>query len=40
LDLITKDFARRILLSAGIEDKRVEQIFNHAKELVEKVSRR
>ncbi len=33
-DLITKDFARQILLSAGIEDKAVHSIFEHSEELV------
>lgn len=35
-DLITKDFAQRILLSAGIEDKAIDSIFQHARKLVAK----
>ncbi len=35
-DLITKDFAERVLLAAGIEKKAVEHIFHHASALVEK----
>lgn len=35
-DLITKDFARRILLSAGIEDRAIDSIFQHARKLVAK----
>ncbi len=35
-DLITKDFAERVLLAAGIEKKAVEHIFHHARALVEK----
>lgn len=36
-DLITKDFARQILLSAGIEDKIIHSIFEHSEELVKRV---
>ncbi|MFZ5908262.1 MAG: histidinol phosphate phosphatase domain-containing protein [Nitrospirota bacterium] len=39
-DLITRDFARRVLLASGIEDNRIESIFEHAKLLVEKLRRR
>ena len=35
-DLITKDFAERVLRAAGIEKRAVEQIFHHARALVEK----
>ena len=35
-DLITKDFAERVLLAAGIEKRAVEHIFHHARTLVEK----
>jgi histidinol phosphatase-like PHP family hydrolase len=35
-DLITKYFARQILLSAGIEDKAIDSIFQHAEKLVKK----
>ncbi|BCB97318.1 PHP domain-containing protein [Dissulfurispira thermophila] len=35
-DLITKDFAHQILLSAGIDNKTIESIFNHARKLVER----
>ena len=33
-DLITKDFAKQILLSAGIEDKALHSIFEHSEKLV------
>jgi histidinol phosphatase-like PHP family hydrolase len=36
-DLITKDFAQRILLSAGIEDKIINSIFQNARKLVGKI---
>lgn len=39
-DLITKDFAARILLSAGIADDKISAIFQHATDLVEKALRR
>jgi histidinol phosphatase-like PHP family hydrolase len=35
-DLITKDFARQILMSAGIEDRAIDSIFQHARKLVKK----
>lgn len=38
-DLITKDFARQILLSAGIEDDKIDSIFQHSRELVAKTTR-
>ncbi|MDQ7788041.1 MAG: histidinol phosphate phosphatase domain-containing protein [Thermodesulfovibrionales bacterium] len=39
-DLITKEFARRVLLASGIEDNRIEFVFEHSKVLVEKTRRR
>jgi putative hydrolase len=39
-DLITKSFARQVLLGSGIEENRIEFIFEHAKVLVEKTRRR
>jgi len=36
-DLITKDAARKILLAAGIEENRIDSIFENAKSLVDKV---
>ncbi len=39
-DLITKDFAARILLSAGIADNRISAVFQHSAKLVEKALRR
>jgi len=39
-DMITREFARRVLLASGIEDNRIEFIFEHAKVLVEKTRRR
>jgi len=38
-DLITKEFAERVLLGAGVEKRFVERIFNHAHELVDKALR-
>lgn len=35
-DLITKNFAQQILMSAGIEDKEIDSIFQHAEKLVKK----
>jgi putative hydrolase len=35
-DLITQDFARKILLASGIEQNRIESIFVHSKTLIEK----
>jgi putative hydrolase len=39
-DLITKEFARCILIGAGIEENRVEAIFENSRNLIEKVLRR
>jgi len=39
-DLITKAFATRILLGSGIEEKRVESVFENSKSIVEKTRRR
>lgn len=39
-DLITRDFAVRVLLSAGIEKDKIEQIFQNSKNLVETALRR
>lgn len=39
-DLITKETARRILLSAGIEESHIESVFRNSKVLVEKALRR
>ncbi len=39
-DLITRDFAMRVLLSAGIEKDKIEQIFQNSKNLVETALRR
>ncbi|MBZ0157177.1 MAG: histidinol phosphate phosphatase domain-containing protein [Alphaproteobacteria bacterium] len=39
-DLITKDFARRVLLSAGLEDEALHAVFRRGEELVEKALRR
>lgn len=39
-DLITREFARRVLLSSGIEDEKINSIFQHAGILVEKALRR
>lgn len=39
-DLITRDFAQQILLSAGIEDKNIDLIFQHAKKLVAEAMKR
>jgi histidinol phosphatase-like PHP family hydrolase len=36
-DLISRDFARRVLLSAGIDMDKIEGIFNHSKNIVQKV---
>jgi putative hydrolase len=40
LDLITREFATRILLASGIEGNRVESIFENSKSIVEKARRR
>jgi histidinol phosphatase-like PHP family hydrolase len=39
-DLITKKFARRVLLGAGIDESRIDAIFENSRNLIEKVSRR
>lgn len=39
-DLITKETARKVLIASGIEDSRIEQIFENSKLLVEKALRR
>ena len=39
-DLITKDFARKILLASGIDENRIESVFEHSKIIVEKTRRR
>ncbi|HZV47160.1 MAG TPA: histidinol phosphate phosphatase domain-containing protein [Thermodesulfovibrionales bacterium] len=39
-DFITRDMARTILLASGIEQNRIESIFDHAKALIEKTRRR
>ncbi len=39
-DLITKAFARRVLLGAGIEENRTDAIFENSRNLIEKVLRR
>jgi len=39
-DLITKELARNILLGAGIEENRIESVFENSKSLVDRVLRR
>jgi histidinol phosphatase-like PHP family hydrolase len=39
-DLITKEHARTILLGAGIEENRIDSVFENSKSLVDKVVRR
>lgn len=39
-DLITKEHARNILLGAGIEDNRIDFVFENSKSLVDRVLRR
>jgi putative hydrolase len=39
-DLITKEFAIKILLASGIDENRIVSIFEHSKALVEKAIRR
>jgi putative hydrolase len=39
-DLINRDIAKRILLAAGVEENRVDSIFENARHLVEKALRR
>jgi histidinol phosphatase-like PHP family hydrolase len=39
-DLITKETARRILFGAGVEESRIESVFENSRLLVEKALRR
>lgn len=39
-DLITRDFAKKILLASGIEENRIESVFEHSKAMIEKIRRR
>jgi putative hydrolase len=39
-DLITKDFARKILLASGIEEHRIASVFENSKTIIEKTRRR
>jgi histidinol phosphatase-like PHP family hydrolase len=39
-DLITSDFARKILLASGIEKNRIDSLFDNSKALIEKALRR
>jgi histidinol phosphatase-like PHP family hydrolase len=39
-DLINMDFARRILLSAGVDEAKVDLVFQNARGLVERAIRR
>lgn len=39
-DLITKDTARRVLLAAGVEENRIDSIFENSRHLIERVLRR
>ncbi|MFN3740896.1 MAG: histidinol phosphate phosphatase domain-containing protein, partial [Thermodesulfovibrionales bacterium] len=39
-DLITVEMARNILIAAGIDENRLEQVFENSKRFVEKISRR
>ena len=39
-DLITKELARRILFASGIDESRIEAVFENARSLVEKAIRR
>lgn len=39
-DLITKDFAVRILLASGIDENRIESVLKNSKDIVEKIHRR
>lgn len=39
-DIITRDDARKILLGAGVDESRVESIFENSKQLVERALRR
>jgi putative hydrolase len=39
-DLVTSDFARKILIASGVDADRIELIFEHSKAIVEKTRRR
>jgi putative hydrolase len=39
-DLVTSDFARKILIASGVDADRIELIFDHSKAIVEKTRRR
>lgn len=39
-DLMTKDTARRVLLAAGIEESRIDSVFENSRHLIERVLRR
>lgn len=39
-DLITRDFARKVLLASGIEEDRVESVFEHSKAIIKNTRRR
>lgn len=39
-DLITKEMARQILLAAGIDENRIDSVFENSKSLIEKALRR
>ena len=39
-DLITREFAVKILLAAGIEENRIESVYENSKAIVEKTRRR
>jgi histidinol phosphatase-like PHP family hydrolase len=39
-DLITKAFAVKILRASGIEESRIEAVFEHSKAIIEKIRRR
>ncbi|MEK6581148.1 MAG: PHP domain-containing protein, partial [Nitrospirota bacterium] len=39
-DLITRETARKILLASGIDENRIESIFENSKAIVEKALRR
>lgn len=39
-DLITKSFASKILRASGIEESRIEAVFEHSKVIIEKIRRR
>jgi putative hydrolase len=39
-DLITADMARRILIAAGIDENRLDQVFDNSKRFIERILRR